>query len=88
MIADLQFSTFPQGLFCGNARNAAIMEILSGFPQLLGKLFEFPTFLLKTLRVSNIPTKPYIFFYKCVKVCANPVRKKTCLLTYGIGLSK
>jgi hypothetical protein len=39
-------------LFCGNARIAAIMEILSGFPQLLGKAKK---------QLFHIPTKPIIF---------------------------
>jgi hypothetical protein len=49
-------------LLYGNARIAAIMEIPMGFPQLFGKLYEFPTILLKSKKqLFNIPTKPFIF---------------------------
>jgi len=73
MRTDLQFSTFPQGQFCGNARPVE-------------NSCEFTTSLLKTLRVSNIPTKTlsilrYIFCYKLVKVYADLPRKFIRLLT-------
>jgi hypothetical protein len=75
MRTDLLFSTFPQGQFCGNARPVE-------------NSYEFTTSLLKTLRVSNIPTKTlsicrYIFCYKLVKVYADLPRKFIRLLTYS-----
>jgi hypothetical protein len=55
-------SHFRSALLYGNARIAAIMEIPTGFPQLFGKLYEFPTILLKSKKqLFNIPTKPFIF---------------------------
>ena len=73
MINNQQFSTFPQGLFCGNASAVENSN-------------EFTTSLLKTLRVSNIPTKTlskykYIFCYILVKVYADLPRKFIRLLT-------
>ena len=82
MKTESHFSTFPQPLFCGNARIAAIVEILSGLPQLLEKLFEFFTILWKSLRLSHIHTKHIIFLYiKFVKVYAYSTRKIIRLLT-------
>ena len=73
MRTDLQFSTFPQGQFCGNARPVE-------------NSYEFTTSLLKTLWVSNIPTKTsynsiYILCHKLVKVYADLPRKFIRLLT-------
>lgn len=79
MIDNHQFPTFPQGQFCGNA---STVENSS----------EFTTSLLKTLRVSNIPTKPfsiyrYNFCYILVKVYADLPRKFIRLLTLSVLLN-
>jgi len=76
MIDNHHFPTFPQGQFCGNA-------------SAVENSYEFTTSLLKTLRVSNIPTKTlsiyqYIFCHKLVKVYADLPRKFIRLLTLVI----
>ena len=86
------FSTFSLAMFCGNARIAVIVEILSGLQQLLENLSELFTIFWKTLRVSHITTKSFLVLMTGISVyrmtgisvyrgrCKTPYRN-TCIST-------
>jgi len=77
------FSTFSLPMFCGNARIAVIVEILSGLQQLLENLYELFTIPWKTLQVSHITTKSYFISnkYGNLLTCIS-VYRRTCISAY------